>query len=98
MVDQQDFIEFSQKYPECYSIAKSPLLLRFLKAFTEQPFSINELLSYAPQVEELDIKLAVLALESAKVIKKSKSIQSEVYHLTPKGKEFLEKYGQAKNA
>ena len=98
MTKQQDFIEFVQKYPECYSVAKSPLLLRFLKAFAKQPFSVNELLSYAPQVEELDVKLAVLALESAKLVKKSRSIQNEVYHISPKGIEFLGKYEGAKDA
>ena len=94
----ESFIEFVQKYPECYSVAKSPVLLRFLKSFSVQPYSVSEFLTFAPQIEPLDVKLAILALESARLVEKSKSIQAEVYHITPKGRAFLEKYESAKKA
>ncbi|MCR4335094.1 MAG: hypothetical protein NUV57_01000 [archaeon] len=93
---EQDFVEYVQKYPECYAIAQSEVFMKFLKLISESPRSISELLTNIPNIEDLDLRLIVLALESAKLIKKSANIQSEVYYLTNKGETLLTKYKTAK--
>lgn len=95
---QDEFVSFLQKYPECYSISKSGVMMRFLRAIAQAPKTVSELAQSASNVEELDVKLAVTALESAKLVKKAFNIQKEVYSLQEKGVEFLEKYDNAKNS
>jgi len=73
-------------------------MMRFLRTIAQEPKTIVELAQSASNVEELDVRLAVSALESAKLVKKAFNIQKEVYSLGGKGEEFLEKYANAKNS
>ncbi len=93
---EQEFVDYVQKYPECYAIAQSEIFMKFLKLISESPRSISEFLTAIPNIEDFDLQLIVLALESAKLTKKSRSIQTEVYYLTDKGKTLLTKYKNAK--
>ena len=89
-------MDFIEKYPECYAIAQAPVFLRFLRHISDSPRSFAELLSEVPGVEEMDLKLILLALEDAGLVTKAKNIQREVFFVTDKAKTLLEKYDGAK--
>ncbi|MFH1391346.1 MAG: hypothetical protein ABIH20_03490 [Candidatus Diapherotrites archaeon] len=93
---EQEFVSYVQNYPECYAIAQSEMFMKFLNFISEAPRSVSELLTNIPNIEDFDLRLIVLALESAKLIKRSRNIQSEVYYLTNKGKTLITKYKKAK--
>ena len=95
---KKEFLEFIQKYPECYAISKSPIFMKFLKVFEETPKPISELVRNVKNVEFLDVSLIVLALESAGLVRKTLNIQMVVFHLTKKGKTLIQKYNAAKSA
>jgi len=97
LTSHEKFVQFIEQYPECYSIAESEMFLKFLRAFAESPKALNEFKVMAPNIEEMDIKLIILALESAKLIKKTTGIQKEVYYPTSKAKKLLTLYNEAKN-
>ena len=75
---QQEFVEYIEKYPECFEIAQSPLFMRFLRHIVSSPRSFSELVSEARNVEENDLKLILLALETALLISRAQNIQKEV--------------------
>ena len=95
--NENEFMEFIQKYPECYAIAQSEVFMKFLKVFVETPKPMGELVRKVKNVEALDVSLIVLALESAGLVRKTLNIQMDVFHLTEKGKTLIEKYDAAKN-
>ena len=97
MTNNEEFIQFIEKYPECYPIIQSDIFVRFLNSFSEGPKSVSELKQAAEHIESLDLSLILIALESAKLIKKTRSGQNDVYFLTPKAKTLLKLYNTAKN-
>ncbi len=98
MTNNEKFVQFIEKYPECYSIIQSDIFVKFLNSFKSSPKSISELKRLASHIESLDLGLILIALESAKLIKQTTTTQNEVYFLTPKAKTLLKLYSLAKNA
>jgi len=95
---KKEFVQYVQDYPECYAIAQSAIFMKFLKLIEESPRSISDLLTHIPNIEGMDLRLIVLALESAKLIRQVSSIQKEVYYITKKGKTLIKKYTKAKKS
>jgi len=92
----EEFLEFVEKYPECYAIAESGVFMKFLRAISTTPAALSELDLKTKSIETEDVDLIVLALESAKLVRKTVNIQRLVYYVTDKGKELIEKYDAAK--
>jgi len=93
---QEKFVEFVEKHPECYSITKSGIFIKFLKIITRKPRSYSELVTGTSNIEKTDLDLILLALESAGLLKRIRSMQKEVFQPTPKAKMLLQKYEAAK--
>ncbi len=95
---EYNFIEYVQKYPKQYAIAKSKLCINLLSFLSKSGATIKEILASDSfhRIELADLELLLNMLVSIKLLNKTKINNKEIYYAGEFTNLFLEEYKSTK--
>ena len=98
MKPEDEFIAFLEVHPELYPLSQSTFYIDFLETMNSQAKTIRQFSQLFPNIEQKDLEMIVFSLQKLKLTLKTTAGEQTFYYISQLGKDFLEKYHNAKES